>query len=74
MKETVRPRLLLAPLWLTLGTLLVAPLLIVVAYSLAERGIHGGFAPGDQQWEFVKSFRFRTTYARTFDTTRSRLP
>jgi spermidine/putrescine transport system permease protein len=68
-KETLRPRLLLAPLWLTLGTLLVAPLLIVVAYSFAQRGLHGGFAPAEQQWEFVKNFRFTATYARTVDAT-----
>jgi spermidine/putrescine transport system permease protein len=44
-KETIRPRLLLAPLWLTLGTLLVAPLLIVVIFSFGIRARSGGYQP-----------------------------
>jgi spermidine/putrescine transport system permease protein len=59
------PRILLAPTWLTLGTLVLAPLTLILLYSFAKRGTYGGLAPSDQQWAFVKSGGFVQTYLRS---------
>lgn len=70
--EQNRPRrgglLLLAPTWLVLGVCLLAPLLIVFAFSFATRGTYGGFAPIDDWGHYIRSGAFLQNYRDSFRT------
>jgi spermidine/putrescine transport system permease protein len=49
------PLLQLLPTWLVLGVFFLAPLLIMLVISFAERGVHGGVAPIDNFRAYVRS-------------------
>ncbi len=57
---------LLAPTWLVLGVFLMAPLLLILLVSFAERGTYGGVAPVGDLTEHILSGAFFANYARSF--------
>src|SRR5688500_11186559 len=61
------PLSLLSPTRLVLGVFLLAPLAIVLVYSFAKRGTHGGFAAIPDLWAYVTSGAPFANYRRSFD-------
>jgi spermidine/putrescine transport system permease protein len=58
-------RVLLAPTWIVLGIFLLAPLVLMLLVSFAERGTYGGVAPVVDLAEHVRSGAFLANYARS---------
>jgi spermidine/putrescine transport system permease protein len=56
---------LLLPLWLALGVFFLAPLVLMLAVSFAERGTYGGVAPVGDLWTYLRSGAFLANYARS---------
>lgn len=56
---------LLLPTWLVLGIFFLAPLLLMLGVSFAERGTYGGVQPVGDVWEHVRSGDFLANYARS---------
>jgi spermidine/putrescine transport system permease protein len=57
---------LLLPLWLALGVFFLAPLVLMLAVSFAERGTYGGVAPVGDLGTYLRSGAFLANYARSF--------
>jgi spermidine/putrescine transport system permease protein len=57
---------LLSPTWIVLGVFLLAPLVLMLLVSFAERGTYGGVAPIQDLAEHVGSGAFLANYARSF--------
>jgi spermidine/putrescine transport system permease protein len=57
---------LLLPTWIVLGVFLLAPLVLMLLVSFAERGTYGGVAPIQDLAEHVGSGAFLANYARSF--------
>lgn len=57
---------LLAPTWLVLGVFLLAPLVLMLLVSFAERGTYGGVAPVQDLAGHVTSGAFLANYIRSF--------
>jgi spermidine/putrescine transport system permease protein len=55
-------------MWLVLGALIVAPLLIILLSSFLDPR-YRGFTPFQPQWEFIRSGKFVETYSRTISLT-----
>ncbi len=56
---------LLLPVWLTLGVFFLAPLVLMLAVSFAQRGTYGGIEPVGDLWTFVRSGAFLANYGRS---------
>jgi len=61
------PWLLLAPTWLTLGLLLVLPLLLMLGISFRERDVYGGLKPIEDLGATVVSGAFLANYTRSLE-------
>jgi spermidine/putrescine transport system permease protein len=57
---------LLSPAWIVLGVFLLAPLVLMLLVSFAERGTYGGVAPVGNLAEHVGSGAFLANYVRSF--------
>ncbi len=64
MTEKARAAFLL-PLWLALGVFFLAPLVLMLAVSFAERGTYGGVAPVGDLGAYLRSGAFLANYARS---------
>jgi spermidine/putrescine transport system permease protein len=51
--------------WLTLGVFFLAPLVLMLAVSFAQRGTYGGIEPVGNLWTFVRSGAFLANYGRS---------
>lgn len=60
-----RASLLLLPVWLALGVFFLAPLVLMLLVSFAERGTYGGVAPVGDLWAYVRSGAFLANYVRS---------
>jgi spermidine/putrescine transport system permease protein len=56
---------LLSPTWIVLGVFLLAPLVLMLLVSFAERGTYGGVAPVRDLGEHLASGAFLANYARS---------
>ncbi len=59
--------LLVLPTWVTLGLLLLVPLLFMLALSFARRGTYGGVAPIADLGGYLASGAFLANYRRSLD-------
>jgi spermidine/putrescine transport system permease protein len=66
-RKTRSPFPLLLPTWLVLGVFFLAPLLLMLGISFAERGIYGGLKPVADLGRYLRSGAFLANYARSFD-------
>jgi spermidine/putrescine transport system permease protein len=57
---------LLLPVWLALGAFFLAPLVLMLAVSFAERGTYGGIEPVRDLGAYLRSGDFLANYARSF--------
>jgi spermidine/putrescine transport system permease protein len=57
---------LLLPAWIALAVFFLAPLVLMLAVSFAERGTYGGIEPVGNLWSYLSSGAFLTNYARSF--------
>jgi spermidine/putrescine transport system permease protein len=57
---------LLFPTWIVLGIFLLAPLVLMLLVSFAERGIYGGVAPVEDLAGYIGSGAFLANYIRSF--------
>jgi spermidine/putrescine transport system permease protein len=57
---------LLLPVWLALGIFFLAPLVLMLAVSFAERGTYGGIEPVRDLGAYLRSGAFAANYARSF--------
>jgi spermidine/putrescine transport system permease protein len=64
--RTARGWPLLLPVWAALGVFFLAPLVLMLAVSFAERGTYGGIQPVGDLWTHVRSGAFLANYARSF--------
>ncbi|PYQ62946.1 MAG: spermidine/putrescine ABC transporter permease, partial [Acidobacteria bacterium] len=58
---------LLLPVWLALGIFFLAPLVLMLCVSFAERGTYGGIEPVQDLGAYLRSGAFAANYARSFD-------
>src|SRR3954453_16787563 len=58
---------LLLPVWLALGIFFLAPLVLMLFVSFAERGTYGGIEPVRDLGAYLRSGAFVANYARSFD-------
>lgn len=61
------PYLLMSPAWLILGTLLVAPLLIMLVISFGQKGLHGGLQPVADWFAYITHGDFLANYRRSLE-------
>ena len=57
---------LLLPIWVVLGVFFLAPLVLMLAVSFAQRGIYGGLAPVGDLGAYLRSGAFLANYRRSF--------
>lgn len=57
---------LLLPTWVVLGVFFLAPLVLMLAVSFAQRGTYGGLAPIGDVGEYLRSGAFLANYRRSF--------
>ena len=58
---------LLLPVWLALGIFFLAPLVLMLCVSFAQRGTYGGIEPVRDLGAYLRSGAFAANYARSFD-------
>jgi len=58
---------LLLPTWLVLGAFFLAPLVLMLAVSFAQRGTYGGIEPVNDLRSYLASGAFLANYARSFE-------
>jgi spermidine/putrescine transport system permease protein len=58
---------LLLPTWLVLGAFFLAPLVLMLAVSFAQRGTYGGIEPVSDLRSYLASGVFLANYARSFE-------
>jgi len=57
---------LILPAWIALGIFFLAPLVLMLAVSFAERGTYGGIEPVGNLWAYLRSGAFLGNYIRSF--------
>jgi spermidine/putrescine transport system permease protein len=57
---------LILPAWIALGIFFLAPLVLMLAVSFAERGTYGGIEPIGNLWVYLRSGAFLGNYIRSF--------
>src|SRR4051812_50201409 len=58
---------LLLPVWVALGVFFLAPLVLMLCVSFAQRGTYGGIEPVRALGAYLRSGAFVANYARSFD-------